>query len=177
MDGDPCVAGVTETAVRFDEGPFNKVPVKAIDRAVLTYGEAAAPGCTWPTGSTCWRSGSGAPEPKPNGCVATLAFPTVDWTSSAPAGLLPHTIFPQVKRTTPREWDVSVPYSWQYMRTAPLGGAPPPPFGFLLSGGVALNQLELRTTRTARRCCRTSGELHVTYTIPPDRGGVFVPPR
>jgi hypothetical protein len=71
---------------------------------------------------------------------------------------------------------VSVPYSWQYMRTAPLGGAPPPPFGFLLSGGVALNQLRAEDNTNCASLL-SNLQLHVTYTIPPDRGGVFVPPR
>jgi hypothetical protein len=142
-DGDPCQAGVVETAVKFDQRPLDAIPDKVIDRAVLTYGEAAAQGCVWSglPGTSCWRGGSGAPEVKANGCVAKLAFPTVDWVAGAPAGLLPHTTFPQVKRTTPTEWEVSDPFRWQYTRSAPLGGPPPPPHGFLLSGGVSLNQL------------------------------------
>lgn len=177
-DGDPCQAGVIETAVRFDQRPLDRIPDKIIDRAVLTYGEAAAQGCSWPglAGTTCWRGGSGAPETKSNGCVAKLAFPTVDWVTNAPAGLLPHVTFPQVKRNNPREWDVSDPFRWQYTRSAPLGGSPPPPFGFLLSGGVALNQL---TAEDSTHCVSalSTVQLRVTYTVPPERGGVFVPPR
>jgi hypothetical protein len=37
--------------VHFDEGPLNEVPVKSIDRAILTYDETPAAGCfvtkTW----------------------------------------------------------------------------------------------------------------------------------
>jgi hypothetical protein len=177
-DGDPCQAGVVETAVRFDQRPLDRIPNKVIDRAVLTYGESAAQGCVWPglSGTTCWRNGSGAPQVKTNGCVAKLAFPTVDWTRNAPAGLLPHTTFPQVSRITPREWDVSDPFRWQYTRSAPLGGSPPPPHGFLLSGGVGLNQL---TAEDSTHCVSSLStiQLRVTYTVPPERGGVFVPPR
>jgi len=173
VDGDPCQAGVVETAVRFDEGPLDRVPVKTIDQAVLVYGEAAAQACA---GGTCWRSGSGAPEHKPNGCVAALGFPTVDWVRAAPAGLIPHTTFPKVTRNNPREWDVSAPYRWQYTRSAPLGGAAPPPFGFLLSGGVPLDQLHAEDNTN---CVSTLSnvQLRVTYTVPPDNGGAFVPPR
>jgi hypothetical protein len=136
-DGDPCVADVDQAAVRFDEGPLDRLPVKTIDRAVLTYGEGPAEGCIHPpgTGGTCWRSGSGAPEPKPNGCVAALGVPTVDWVRAAPRGLVPHIAAPHAVRNNPREWDVSTPYRRQYTRSAPLGASPPPPFGFLLSAG------------------------------------------
>jgi hypothetical protein len=177
-DGDPCQAGVVETAVRFDHGPLDRIPDKTIDRAVLTYGEAAAQGCAWPglAGTTCWRSGSGAPEHKANGCVAKLAFPTVDWVANPPSGLLPHTTFPQVRRSTPSEWDVSDPFRWQYTRSAPLGGPPPPPHGFLLSGGVGLDRL---TAEDSTHCVSalSTVRLRVTYTVPPEHGGAFVPPR
>ena len=177
-DGDPCQAGVVETAVKFDQRPLDAIPDKVIDRAVLTYGEAAAQGCVWSglPGTSCWRGGSGAPEVKANGCVAKLAFPTVDWVAGAPTGLLPHTTFPQVKRTTPTEWEVSDPFRWQYTRSAPLGGSPPPPHGFLLSGGVGLNQL---TAEDSTHCLSALSriQLRVTYTVLPEHGGVFVPPR
>ena len=176
--GDPCVADVNEVAVRFDEGPLDRVPVKTIDRAVLTYGESPAQFCIWPpgTGGTCWRSGSGAPEPKPNGCVAALGIPTVDWVRAAPPGLVPHITAPHALRNNPREWDVSTPYRWQYTRSAPLGASAPPPFGFLLSGGVALDRL---TAQDNTNCVSTVSniQLHVTYTVPADHGGEFVPPR
>jgi hypothetical protein len=176
-DGDPCQAGVVQTAVRFDEGPLNQVPVKSIDRAILTYGEAAAQGCGYPpgTGTTCWRSGSGAPEPKPNGCVAVLGFPTVNWINAAAPGLVPHMTTPHVTRTSPREWDVSAPYRWQYTRSAPLGGSPPPPFGFLLSGGMTLDQLHAEDNTNCVSSL-SNLQLHVTYTVP-SNGGPFIPPR
>ncbi|GAA4547672.1 hypothetical protein [Pseudonocardia xishanensis] len=177
-DGDPCQAGVVETAVRFDQRALDRIPTKVIDRAVLTYGETAARGCIWPgeAGDTCWRNGDGDPQTKKNGCVAKLAFPTVDWTRTTSGGLLPNTTFAQVKRVTPTEWDVSDPFRWQYTRSAPLGGSPPPPHGFLLSGGVGLHQL---TAEDSTHCVSALSriQLHVTYTVPPERGGEFIPPR
>jgi len=177
-DGDPCHAGVVETAVKFDQRALDRIPNKVIDRAVLTYGETAAQGCIWPgvAGATCWRNGDGAPQVKKNGCVAKLAFPTVDWTRNTTTGLLPNTTFAQVKRVTPTEWEVSDPFRWQYTRSVPLGGSPPPQHGFLLSGGVGLNQL---TAEDSTHCVSALSkiQLRVTYTVPVDRGGEFVPPR
>jgi hypothetical protein len=192
--GAPCGAEMAEVAVHFDEGPLNQVPVKVIDRAILTYDEAPAAGCffiLWPTGgglyhgiiprstpggSTCWKSGSGAPEPKPNGCVAVLGFPTVDWINTNPSGPLPHTTYAQVRRTTPREWDVSAPYFWQYAHTAPLGGSPPPRFGFLLRGSITSFANLTGEDRTSCGSVLSNLQLRVTYTVPPD-GGPFIPPR
>lgn len=159
--------------MHFDEGPLDEVPVKTIDRAVLTYDEAAAQGCfiidpPLP-GVTCWRDGSGVPVSKPDGCVAVLGFPTFDWINADPTDLIPYTTDPNVKRSTPREWDVSVPYGQQYTRSAPLGGSPPPPFGFLLLGGLSLEQL---TAEDSTECVSTLSnlQLHVTYTVPPGSG-------
>jgi hypothetical protein len=191
--GDPCGAQIVEVAVHFDEGPLNQVPEKIIDRAVLAYDEAPAEGCfatvvgnsgfytpivsaaSSPGAPNCWRSGSGLPEPKPNGCVAALGFPTVDWTNSAPAGLLPHKTYADVKRTTPREWDVTVPYIWQYDRTAPLGASPPPRFGFLLKGGIADFAQLTGEDSTSCGSMLSNLQLAVTYTVPP--AGTFRPPR
>lgn len=193
----PCGAEMAEVAVHFYEGPLNQVPEKVINRAILTYDEAPADGCyaiNHPSGvvgydgildsgtslpegagSQCWKSGSGAPEPKPDGCVAVLGFPTVDWINTRPSGPLPHKTYAQVQRTSPREWDVSAPYFWQYAQSAPLGGTPPPRFGFLLRGGI--NSFENLTgeDRTACGSVLSNLQLQVTYTVP--EGGPYIPPR
>ncbi len=192
--GAPCGAEMAEVAVRFDENPLNQVPEKLIDRAVLTYDEAPADGCftvftgltgayfgilpssTPGAGSKCWKSGSGDAEPKPNGCVGAVGFPTVDWINTSPSGPLPHTTYAQVQRTSPREWDVSAPYLWQYTHTAPLGGTPPPRFGFLLRGSITSFADLTGEDRTSCGSSLSNLQLHVTYTVPPV-GKPYVPPR
>lgn len=184
--GAPCGADIVETALHFDEGPLNQIPDKLITRAVLTYDEAPADGCfvfynsiggawigispisTPGSTSTCWRSGSGVQQPKPNGCVTNLGVPTVDWANSARGGLLPHQTYPrQVQRVSPREWDVSTIYSWQYERTAALGGSPPPPFGFLLRGPVTSFSNLTGEDRTACASVLSNIRLTVTYKVLP----------
>ena len=171
--GSPCLAGVLETTLKFDEGPLNQAPVKSITKATLTYDEVPAQGCTLSTG--CWRGGSGDAMVKTNGCVQVLGFPTVDWFRNPPAGLTPYTPVPLANRVNPMEWDVTAAYSWQYGRTAPLGGVIPPPFGFLLSGGTRLDQL---TAEDSTACVSSllNVKLRVTYIVPP-KGGPFIPPR
>jgi hypothetical protein len=104
-----------------------------------------------------------------------LGFPTVDWINAAPAGLIPHKTIPNVTRTSPREWDVSVAYDWQYTRSAPIGGPPPPPFGFLLSGGMTLDRLHAEDNTNCVSSL-SNLQLRVTYTVPPN-GKPFIPPR
>ncbi|MDP9070082.1 MAG: hypothetical protein M3N68_02100 [Actinomycetota bacterium] len=173
-NSDPCHASVVETAVLFDTGPLDEVPVKDINRAVLTYDEAEGQGCyvTEAFGVRqipCWRSGTGFSQQKPAGCVGALRMPTVDWINDAPPGLIPYITPPGVRRLTPREWDVSEDYRDQYTRRAPLGGSALPPFGFLLAGGPSLDDLSGEDS-TSCYSWISNIRLHLTYTVPPDGG-------
>jgi hypothetical protein len=180
IDGTPCTAGVTETAVAFDDGVLDQIPVKTVTRAVLAYDEAPTPdACVgWIDGfetlvsPTCWRSGGGAPEPKPDGCVV-VRIPTWDWLNvPPPPGLIPYSANPRpaVQRLGPREWDVTEPYNWQNTPGAvPLGAASwTAGYGFLLGAGPSIEQLEAEDN-TSCASVITNLRLSVTYTVPENR--------
>ncbi|MBM3266320.1 MAG: hypothetical protein FJZ01_01620 [Candidatus Sericytochromatia bacterium] len=151
VSGDPCYAGVSQVAVRFDDAPLRRVPNMVIDRVVLTYSEEPGRFCAT-KGNYCWTGGAGTPEPKPEGCVE-VKIPTVDWAASEPQGMIPFATgpdplapfegpsrYPSVKRLGPREWDVTQAFAWQFSPgAAPLGASPG--FGFLLTGWPTLREL------------------------------------
>jgi hypothetical protein len=101
----------------------------------------------------------------------------VDWINSPPAGLISHKTYPDVKQISAEEWDVRVPYFWQYNRTAPLGMSPPPRFGFLLKGGIADFAHLTGEDRTSCGSMLSNVQLRVTYTVPPNADRPFIPPR
>lgn len=164
----PCMAAVLQLAVNFETTKLDQIPVKVIDRAILTYDEAAAPICPLVFGgpNACWQSGQGTPEDKPNGC-AVVRVPNVNWMQTEPSpGLIPYAgTSPAVSRISAREWDVTEPVRWQNGSAAPLGAIPT--YGFLLSGGPSLDQL---TAEDNSICISALSniKLHITYTVPPD---------
>ncbi|MCY6489794.1 hypothetical protein [Leptolyngbya sp. GGD] len=172
----PCMAAVLQLAVNFDTTKLDKIPVKVIDRAILTYDEAAAPICPLVYGgpNACWQSGQGIPEDKPDGC-AVVRVPSVNWAETVPpSGLIPYAgASPAVNRISAREWDVTEPVRWQKGSAAPLGASPT--YGFLLSGGLSLDQLTAEDN-TVCISALANIKLHVTYTVPPE-GEPFRAPR
>jgi hypothetical protein len=168
IDGDPCYAAVSQSAVTFDTTVLDRIPTKSITRAVLTYDERPSPGCHTSPGPdpSCWRSGDGPPEHKPNGCVV-LRIPSVDWIHAAPAGLLPATPQdgrPTVTRLSAQEWDVTEPFRWQTAPgTVPFQMPVNKGFGFLLTFGLGLDQLTAEDN-TFCMSLLSNIRLHVTYT-------------
>jgi hypothetical protein len=165
--------------VAFDDGRLDQIPAKTVDRAVLTYDETPLPDACpgWTEGvetlvsPTCWRSGGGASEPKPDGCTV-VRIPTWDWRNvPPPPGLVPYSTNPRptVQRLGPREWDVTEPYNWQNTpNAAPLGAASwTPGFGFLLAAGPSIEQLEAEDN-TSCASVISNVRLNVTYTVPDD---------
>ncbi|MBD1847859.1 hypothetical protein H6F89_31660 [Cyanobacteria bacterium FACHB-63] len=173
----PCGSQVFQLAVTFDTTNLDKISEKVIDRAVLTYDEAQAAYCPLLQGVniSCWQSGRGVRENKPNGC-AVVRVPTINWIETAPPpGLIPYAgARPTVSRISVREWDVTEPVLWQKQKNAAQLGAFAT-YGFLLSGGPSLDQL---TAEDSTVCISTLSniKLHVTYTVPPE-GKPFQPPR
>ena len=64
-------------------------------------------------------------------------------------------------------------YRDQYERRAPLGGSPPPPFGFLLEDGPSLEQLTAEDNTNCHSWI-SNIRLHVTYTVYEDGPGPIV---
>jgi hypothetical protein len=166
VDGDQCFAAVMQYAVLFERGPLDLVPLKTVNRAALVYDEVPSASCF--TGAatsdpSCWRSGGGVPEYKPDGCVV-LRIPSADWPINPPPGLIPTLAGPSpaLFRVGPKEWDVTEPYNWQTTPGAtPLGAAPG--VGFLLANGPALEQLEAEDN-TSCTSLLSNIRLVVTFT-------------
>jgi len=182
-DGTPCMAESSQAAVQFDTSLLDRIPDKVIARAVLTYDEKQATGCNigLPGGGPCWTSGSRQPEPKPNGCVV-VRIPSTDWTASAPTGEFPYIAHPSgrpaVNRLGMRAWDVTEPFRWQKELGAmplqpPSGPAFNKGFGFLLSGGLTIGQLQAEDNTNCLSEL-SNVRLWTTYTV---SEGKFIPPR
>ncbi len=181
--GSPCGADTWQAAVEFDPAAFRGMSGVIIDRAVLTYDEVESPypHCThvYPgyedpdIALRCWRSGGGAFEPKPDGCVV-VKVPAVAWRGGAPRPLpvITDPRSPAPTRVAPREWDVTNAFRWQVDPSArgliPPGVTPPPiGSGLLLTGGLELNQLSGEDS-TACVSVVTNIKLRVTYTVLPE---------
>jgi hypothetical protein len=177
LDGDPCFAATTQIAVQFNTSLLDNIEDKVVNQAVLVYDEVGATGCF--NGGSCWTSGDGQPENKPDGCVV-VRIPSTDWVDNPPNGEFPCITSgrPAVNRLGVREWDVTEPFLWQTQPGAmPL--SPPdgpgfiPGFGFLLTGGLTIDQLEAEDNTN---CLSELSHirLRTTYTI---SEGVFHPPN
>jgi hypothetical protein len=189
-----CMATVWQFAVQFDRGPLDQVPSKTVDRALLSYGEARAPGCLGLAYGgiqfelfPCWRNGDGDAEDKPIGCV-DVRVPSADWPNTAPPnGLIPSLPGPspavtrlatqRVEAPPPtlvNEWDVSEPFRWQYDPSSipiqPEGGAATAGYGLLLTGWPT--NMDQLTGDDDTICVSQLSNIRllVTYTVPPDAG-------
>lgn len=182
-DGTPCMAESSQVAVQFDTKLLDRIPDKVINRAVLSYDEKQAAGCNQglPGGGPCWTSGSRQPEPKPNGCVV-VRTPSIDWAGSPPNGEFPYIAHPSgrpiVNRVDGRTWDVTEPFRWQKELGAmplqpPTGPALQKGFGFLLSGGLTIGQLQAEDNTNCLSEL-SNIRLRTTYTV---SAGKFIPPR
>ena len=139
----------------------------------FVYDEAPAPHCWLVSGETdtCWQSGGGHPENKPNGC-AVVRVPSTDWRHQGMKGLLAvlNDGQPPVRRLSPREWDVTDALRW--LLNPAMGSNPG--FGFVLTGGPrSLNELQA-TDRTVCTSSITNIRLIVNYTSAKDE---LVQPR
>jgi hypothetical protein len=182
LDGTPIMTASSQVAVQFDTSLLDRIPEKVITEAILTYDEKQATGCNHglPGGGPCWTSGSRQPEDKPNGCVV-VRVPSTDWTAVAPDGEFPYISHPSgrpaVNRLDVREWDVTEPFRWQKQPGAmplqpPTGDALSSGFGFLLSGGLTIDQLAAEDN-TSCLSELSNIRLRTTYTISEDQ---FIPP-
>jgi hypothetical protein len=181
LDGSPCFAASTQLAVQFNTSMLDSIEDKVITQAVLVYEETQATGCRvgLPGGGPCWTSGSGQPEDKPNGCVV-VRIPSTDWTASPPSGEFPTITSgrPAVNRLGVREWDVTEPFLWQTVPGAmplspPTGPGFIPGFGFLLTGGLTIDQLEAEDNTNCLSEL-SNIRLRTTYTV--SEPGEFHPP-
>jgi hypothetical protein len=171
FDGSPQVTASWQVAVQFNTSLLDQIPNKQVDRAVLVYDETMATGC-YPDlgGDACWTSGSLIPEDKPNGCVV-VRIPSTDWMAVAPNGEFPFITDPRptVNRLAVREWDVTEPFLWQKVPGAmplspPNGPAFSAGFGFLLSGGLTIDQLEAEDSTNCLSVI-SNIRLRTTYTV------------
>jgi hypothetical protein len=189
-NSDSCVSWVAAFGFDFDLSPFTSVPgAKTIDRAVIRYNEAAEPACqslVYTQGGflvdsdiPCWSSGSGAPEDKPDGCVV-LRIPSVDLGTLAPGQSWPFNsrTFSKVDRRG--SWDVT-----DLLRSRVNPGLIPPPeaggpegsWGYALIGTfMSTSDLDAEDNT---RCSSliTDIRMELTFTVRPDQGGTFIPPR
>jgi hypothetical protein len=182
QDGDPCLSETTDLAVMFDTSLLRRIQDEMITRAVLTYDEQPATVCFQELGgNSCWTSGSGQRENKPNGCVV-VRIPPTDWTAAAPTGDFPYITHPSgrptVRRLDTRSWDVTEPFRWQEQLGAmplqpPTGPALNKGFGFLLTGGLTTGQLDAEDN-TSCLSQLSKIRLRMTYTV---SEGKFIPPR
>jgi hypothetical protein len=176
-NGDPCYAAVMQFAVLFGRAPLDQVPAKTINRAALVYDEVPSPSCfigAATSDPSCWRSGGGAPEPKPDGCVV-LRIPSADWPNNPPSGLIPTLPGPSPAspRVGPQEWDVTEPYNWQNTPgAAPLGATHG--VGFLLAAGPSLDQLEAEDNTS---CASLLSNIRLVVTFTSFDNEPFVGPR
>jgi hypothetical protein len=123
-----------------------------------------------------------------------VRVPTWDWLTVAPPFPMPYAAAPPPEVARPAvtrlpsrkvevpppnlvsEWDVTEPFDWQYSPSHALVG-PAATHGFLLAGGLALDQLEAEDNTSCMSLLPPESiRLLVTYTVPPS-GGEFVPPR
>jgi hypothetical protein len=171
FDGTPQMTASWQVGVQFDTRLLDNIENKRIDRAVLVYDEAMATGC-YPAISSgaCWTSASLLPEDKPNGCVV-VRIPSTDWVAAPPSGEFPFITAPRptVNRVSAREWDVTEPFLWQKVPGAmplspPSGPAFIPGFGFLLSGGLTIDQLEAEDSTNCLSVI-SNIRLRTTYTV------------
>lgn len=175
FDGSPLMTASWQVAVQFDTSLVDLDRISGegrIDQTVLTYDEEQATGCNegFPGAGPCWTSGSRQPEDKPNGCVV-VRIPSTDWTASAPPGEFPYITDPSpaVKRLDVREWDVTEPFCLQNVPGAmplhpPTGRAFNTGFGFLLSGGLTIDQLAAEDNTNCLSVL-SNIRLRMTYTI------------
>jgi hypothetical protein len=169
---DACMVYILQHAIDFDTSVFTNLT--SVERAVLTYDEAPASACPLVAGTTdtCWQSGGGHPESKPNGC-AVVRVPSANWRQAGPKGLLAvlRDGQPPVKQISAREWDVTDALRW---RLSPPIGADPG-FGFVLTGSPrSLDELKA-LDRTICTSSITNIRLTVNYTV--SAGGGFVQPK
>ena len=170
FDGSPQMTASWQVAVQLETSQLDHTPNKQIDQAVLVYDEAMATGC-YPDigGDACWTSGSLIPEDKPNGCVV-VRIPSTDWMAVTPSGEFPviTDTRPTVNRLAAQEWDVTEPFLWQKVPGAmPListGPAFMPGFGFLLSGGLTIDQLEAEDSTNCLSVI-SNIRLRTTFTV------------
>lgn len=167
-----------QVAVQFDTSPIDGI-ADDITEAILAYDETGATGC-YPaiSSGSCWTSGSLQPEDKPNGCVV-VRIPSTDWSAVAPNGEFPCITSerPAVRRLGAREWDVTEPFRWQKQPGAmplspPTGPAFSSGFGFLLSGGLTIDQLEAEDSTNCLSVI-SNIRLRTTYKV---FEGEFIPP-
>ena len=188
---DSCVSWVSRFGFDFDLSPFTSVPgAKTIDRAVLRYNEAVQPFCqtlVYTQGGflvdsdiPCWSSGSGAPEDKPDGCVV-LRIPSVDLGTVSPQQVWPLTAMTFSKVDRRGTWDVTDLFRQRVnpglIPPAEAGGPMNLGWGYALTGQFGdTSDLEARdNTRCASLI--TDIRLELTFTVLPDQGGTFIPPR
>ena len=170
---DPCMSWVNQLAINFDTRPFDTLPRKTLERALLAYREQAASSCAamvytqggfLPDSLPCWTDGDANPELKPNGCVS-LRVPNEDWVRNPPNRALGW--FDSnfgVGRSGPSSWDVTGLFRGRHM---PGLGRPDTGIGYMLIG----DPLSVRdlTAEDNTRCTSVLSDLRleVTYTVPP----------
>ncbi|HVO01052.1 MAG TPA: hypothetical protein VMT54_02570 [Candidatus Cybelea sp.] len=185
-NSDSCVSWVARFGFDFDMTPFTSVPgIKTIDKAVLRYDEKQEPSCAtliYTQGGflvdsdiPCWSSGDGAPEDKPDGCVA-LRVPAGDWRGMPIDQPLPITdmTFPKADRRG--AWDVTDLFR---QRMNP-GLEPPPEAGgpMNMGWGYALVGTPLDTgnldAEDNTRCSSYISDIRIelSFTVLPDQGPV-----
>ncbi len=181
-NSDSCVSWVRRFAFDFDLQPFTSVEGdKQLERVVLRYVETETPIVTcyalaYTQGGffvdplTCWTSGNGNHEDKPQGCLF-LRVPSVDWGTlpdNRPKPLL-NMSFPKLG---PRgAWDVTALFRRRVMPgfepPPELGGSAPLGWGFALVGAYAdTSQLDAEDNT---RCTSHVADiaLEVTFTVLP----------
>ncbi len=171
----PIAAARRSFSVGFlDPRPFDAVPKKTLDRAVLFYREQASPRCmsmVYTQGGflvdplPCWTDGDGKVVQKANGCLS-LQAPNEDWLRNPPADRPVGWSGEQVgiQRAGPSAWEVTGLFRLQHIPT--LGGSPASP-GYILIGEPLFTRNLSADDNTRCTSQLSDFRLSVTYTVPP----------
>ena len=169
---DQCVSWNYEALVDFDMGVFNSLPALTnVERAVLSYGEAVAPGCmanVYTQGGflvdsmPCWTDGKARPVAKPDGCLA-LRIPSDNWFDKMPQGRPVNFDATTFRKLSASSWDVTQFFATR--RNPSLGQVDKMGFGYMLTG-TPLDVKHLDANDNTRCTSLVSDvKLEVTYTI------------
>lgn len=181
---DPCTSWVWRFGFDFNATPLVLIPGnKTVDRAILRYSETALQYCAVmvytqggflaDAGIPCWSNGDGAPEDKPDGCVA-LRTASVDWNDFPRDQPIPLTDMTFAKAGQRGAWDVTDLFRQRLnpgLQPPPELGSRPLGFGYILVG-TPLDTSNL-TAEDNTRCSSYISDvrLELTVTITPPGGG------
>jgi len=140
---------VTQQAVNFDLGDFDKIERKFVSKAVLSFDESPH----------TWRNGDGS-DRFVDGCVAQLGLASVEWASRDLNARVPATLYEDVTPSAKTEWDVTHHVRDQLRSPEDTGLR----HGYTLDGSLMLDQLDADDHSSCMSDV-SNIRLTVTYTV------------